>query len=380
MTTTKAAKSPPPKARTAYLVLGMHRSGTSAVTQLLGLAGGQLPQNLMPGDEHNAKGYFEPWKIAVFNDERLEAAGSAWDDVFAHPFRGLGPREERGWLNRAASLFEEEYPQAPWPVLKDPRVTVLLPFWRTVLGDLEVGARVVISLRHPLAVAASLARRDGFAVEKSLLLWACYMLAAEAGTRDLPRVFVDYDALLADWRAELGRMEAALGPFPAPLTPKAEKAIDRFLTPTMRHNPAEGDLRAYGWVGALAAPIQAWCEAAARGEAPDRAPLEAATAELARRGAEFGLFVSPVCSALAATRRRLADAERLIEIERGWAADRESDIRAVAAAREHEVLGAAEAARAQLEDRLRQAEAEIGALRRRWSELDGRLNQILAEG
>ena len=72
-----------PAARTAYLVLGMHRSGTSAVTQLLALAGASLPANVMPGDAHNEKGYFEPWKIAIFNDERLRAGGSAWDDIFA---------------------------------------------------------------------------------------------------------------------------------------------------------------------------------------------------------------------------------------------------------------------------------------------------------
>lgn len=82
------------KPRTAYLVLGMHRSGTSAVTQLLALAGAQLPTNVMPGDEHNAKGYFEPWKIAIFNDERLRAAGSAWDDPFAYPYRPLPAADE----------------------------------------------------------------------------------------------------------------------------------------------------------------------------------------------------------------------------------------------------------------------------------------------
>src|SRR3954464_2713902 len=92
-------------ARTAYLVLGMHRSGTSAVTQVLALAGADLPQNVMAGDEHNARGYFEPWKIALFNDERLRAAGGAWDDVFGFPFRELPKRTERGWINRAEALF-----------------------------------------------------------------------------------------------------------------------------------------------------------------------------------------------------------------------------------------------------------------------------------
>src|SRR5262249_53570971 len=106
---TKASRAEPQAAaRTAYLVLGMHRSGTSAVTQVLALAGASLPQNVMAGDEHNARGYFEPWKIALLNDERLRAAGAAWDDVFAFPFRPLAPRVERGWLNRAQALFGEE--------------------------------------------------------------------------------------------------------------------------------------------------------------------------------------------------------------------------------------------------------------------------------
>src|SRR6185503_5535736 len=90
----RAADSGAP-ARTAYLVLGMHRSGTSAVTQMLALAGASLPENVMAGDEHNAQGYFEPWKIAMLNDARLRAAGTAWDDVFAYPYRPLAARAER---------------------------------------------------------------------------------------------------------------------------------------------------------------------------------------------------------------------------------------------------------------------------------------------
>ena len=189
MTTAPAANNAAAKAigapndtsrRTAYLVLGMHRSGTSAVTQLLALAGASLPENVMAGDELNARGYFEPWKIAIFNDGRLRAGGAAWDDIFAFPFRPLAPKAERGWLNRAEALFEDEFGDVAYPLLKDPRVTVLMPFWRQVLADLEVAARCVSPVRHPLAVAGSLARRNGFAPEKSVLLWSAYMLAAEA--------------------------------------------------------------------------------------------------------------------------------------------------------------------------------------------------------
>lgn len=313
MTSQTAAPSESP--RTAYLVLGMHRSGTSAMTQLLALAGADLPRNLMPGDEHNAQGYFEPWRIAMFNDERLAATDSAWQDVFAYPFRPLGRRAERDWLNRAEALFEEEFGGLAHPLLKDPRITVLAPFWRTVLDDLEVRARCVIPVRHPLAVAGSLGRRDGFAPQKSVLLWTTYMLAAEAYSRDLPRAFVGYDSLLSDWRAEVARIEAAHGaPLPK-LTARAAKAIDKALTPELRHNPSDGDLRALGWAGELAAEVHAWFRATAAGEAPDPAPLARVTQELVRRADEMAPLVSPVSRELVQLRAELREVRARLDVE-----------------------------------------------------------------
>ncbi|MDB5477236.1 MAG: hypothetical protein JWP49_2747 [Phenylobacterium sp.] len=308
--------------RAAYLVLGMHRSGTSAVTQLLGLAGADLPAEVMPGDEHNAKGYFEPWRIALFNDERLRASGGAWDDVFGFPFRPLPRRDERKWLTRAEALFEAEYGQARHPLLKDPRVTVLMPFWRTLFDDLGVSARVVIPVRHPLAVAGSLARRDAFSAQKSVLLWTSYMLAAEAYTRDLPRVFVDYDSLLGDWRSEVGRIEAAHGaPLPK-LTEKASKAIDRFLTPELRHNAGDGDLNGLGWAGELAQMVFEELSAAAADRPANGGALEMAAEALARRRADIGPLVSPAARDLDATRVALRDSLARREVEARQAGER----------------------------------------------------------
>jgi hypothetical protein len=324
----------------------MHRSGTSAVTQVLALAGARLPQNVMGGDEHNAKGYFEPWKIALLNDERLRAAGSAWDDVFALPFRPLPAREERRWLNRAQALFGEEYGDETWPLLKDPRITVLMPFWRQALGELEIAMRCVIPVRHPLAVAGSLARRDAFAPEKSVLLWSAYMLAAEAHTRGLPRAFVSYDGLLADWRREVARIEAAHGaPLPK-LTEKAARAIGAFLTSDLRHNAGEDGLADLGWVGALTAKVVAWFEAAAAGDAPGPGALDEAAAELMRHGAEIGPLVSPVTRDLDAARAELDDLRQRFAFERR---------------------------------RARRVEAELDALRRQCLEAVVRLDAALAD-
>jgi hypothetical protein len=313
---TAAGLGAPGAGRSAYLVLGMHRSGTSAVTQVLALAGATLPQNVMPGDEHNAKGYFEPWKIAMFNDARLRAGGSAWDDVFAFPYRPLDAPVERDWLDRAKALVEEEYGGVRYPLLKDPRVTVLLPFWRAVLNESGVGARCVIPVRHPLAVAGSLGRRNGFAPEKSVLIWAAYMLAAEAYTRDLPRAFVGYDGLLGDWRAEVARIEAAHGAALPRMSEAAAEAIDRFLTPDLRHNDAGRGLKALGWAGEIAGQVLAWFEAAAADKAPDPKGLAAPALVLAERQKDIGVLVSPTTRDLDAARTELLDVrQRLAFLE-----------------------------------------------------------------
>lgn len=336
MTTTDTPRAPKPAAssgRAAYLVLGMHRSGTSAITQLLSLAGAELPQNVMPGDEHNAQGYFEPWRIATFNDERLRAAGSAWDDAFAYPSPELPDAEAAAWLARASALFGEEFAGARHPLMKDPRVTVLMPFWRRALDAAGVEARCVIPVRHPLAVAGSLARRDGFAPEKSVLLWSAYMLAAEAYSRDLPRVFVDYDAVLSDWRSQVARIEQAHGAALPKLGKSAGRAIDAALTSELRHNRAEGDLARLGWTGEIARDLHDWFLAAARDEARPVAGIDAVAERYAARRREIGALVSPAArdfdvargdllvarQTLAWERRELEQLrERLEAVQRDW--------------------------------------------------------------
>jgi hypothetical protein len=309
------SKSAAAPARPAYLVLGMHRSGTSAVTQLLGLAGAELPAHVMPGDEHNAKGYFEPWRIALFNDERLRAAGGAWDDVFSFPFRPLPADEDAAWRGRAEALFAEEYAGVATPLLKDPRVTVLLPLWREVFAAAALQPRCVIPVRHPLAVAGSLARRDGFPAEKSVLLWTSYMLAAEAYTRDLPRAFVDYDALLSDWRGEVARIETAHGAPLPDLSAAAAERIDAFLSPELRHNAGQGELEALGWTGRLAAEAFGWFQAAARTRPPKPAPLAQAAETLARRREEMEPLVSTTTRDLDALRLELRETRGRLEAQ-----------------------------------------------------------------
>ncbi len=201
----------PSPARRLVLVLGMHRSGTSALSRAVTLLGAAAPATLMPAAPDNPRGFWESAVLAAINDRILAAGGSRWDD-----WRGFDPGvldpALRALLEREmAAGLRREFGQAGLMVLKDPRLSRLLPLWRPVLAGQGIAAGAIIALRHPGAVAASLARRNAMAPNTAALLWLRHVLDAEHRTRDMPRALVSFDALLRDWRGALAGAGAALG-------------------------------------------------------------------------------------------------------------------------------------------------------------------------
>jgi hypothetical protein len=61
-------------------------------------------------------------------------------------------------------------------------------------------------VRDPLAVADSLAARDGFPPADALSLWERYTRAAFEASRGWPRLIVDYDMLCADPETAVRRL------------------------------------------------------------------------------------------------------------------------------------------------------------------------------
>jgi hypothetical protein len=178
------------------VVLGMHRSGTSAVAGVLhrlGLAVG-TGESLVAPDATNRRGHWEVGPLVVINDRLLEAGGAAWDrvpDRFQLPVRPEWPAD-------AAQALSTWQPHAPW-VWKDPRLCLLLPFWRQVF-PLLYGSEpvVVLCLRNPLEVAASLARRNHLPRGQALALWETYLHSALTALDGVPVLCSWYDDLLAD--------------------------------------------------------------------------------------------------------------------------------------------------------------------------------------
>lgn len=296
----RATGSSSEQGRTALVVTGMHRSGTSAMARVLSLAGGALPERIMLPGPDNPLGFWEPWEMVALNDEILAAVDSRWDNVFCH-HDGAAAWEVRERFTEAARDFlRQNYAHRDLPVLKDPRASLMARFWNDALSAEGFAPVHVVMVRHPLEVARSIAARDGSSEIKSMLVWTSYMLAVERDTRDVARVFVTYEQLLEDPQGTLDRIESVVGRSFPDRTPGRTQEIAAFLSDAHRHHHNDSaDLqdRADVWWGV--GRTYRWMRATAEGR-------PANVSDLAEVESALDALQAAVGPALADLRRDLA--------------------------------------------------------------------------
>lgn len=221
------------------LVLGMHRSGTSALTGLMQKLGAELGEELLAPTLDNPKGYFENARVVTAHEALFAALGRSWQNPRPLPedWRATAAGDEAH--EALTELLRAMLVEGRLVAVKDPRASRFAPLWRDVARAAHVELGAILMVRHPAEVAASLYKRDGLSRARSHLLWIVYLLDAERGTRGLSRAFVSYEALLADWRGSLTRMQAAglESMLPQP-TPAAAQEIDSFLDISLRRHEA----------------------------------------------------------------------------------------------------------------------------------------------
>ena len=230
--------------RTCILILGMHRSGTSPVTRVLSLLGAALPSNLLESSAtENETGFWESADIVAIHDRFLSAIGSSWNDPRAIGQDAVDSEAGRRCRGELAALINRDFADCPLFVIKDPRIARLTPMWCRLLDELNIRRVAVIPVRNPLAVADSLARRNGFDRNTSLALWLRHVLEAEAASRGMRRAVLSYDGMLTDPEAALRPLCAQLGCFDADALNRALPEIREFLSSRYRHHlHSEADL------------------------------------------------------------------------------------------------------------------------------------------
>jgi hypothetical protein len=221
--------------RACILVLGMHRSGTSAFARVASLLGAALPLDLNQGTIRDPADFWEPLRLVECHDRMLWETGGRWND-----WRAFGPERPAGLLDgfkqEISGILAQQFGSAPLFVLKDPRISRFVPLYRDVLQELGVAPRYLLALRNPLAVMMSLRERDDMTPGFAGLLWLRHMLDAERATRGEPRAIASYEQLMAGWRPVMAEVAAGLG-LDWPVSPQAAApAIDAFLQPAKQHH------------------------------------------------------------------------------------------------------------------------------------------------
>ena len=239
--------------RIGIVVLGMHRSGTSAITRTLGLLGATLPVHMIGPGIGNQAGHWEPAPLVAIHERMLVEAGSGWDDWRAFDPRALPGERLRAYRDEIVSCLIEEYGESPLFVVKDPRMARFVPLYANLLASVGVEPRYVICLRNPLAVIDSLAVRNGTSPGFAALFWLRHVLEAEAATRASTRCLISYERLMDDWRDTVTLVAASLGIDWQVDLDNVGPTIDTFLSGELQHHrPKLEDLgdrpEAAGWV------------------------------------------------------------------------------------------------------------------------------------
>lgn len=185
------------------VVLGMHRSGTSLAAQTIHALGAWVggPDALTPGDMFNPTGHWELRAAVELDDEILHAMSADVSNGAKVDVGVLAPETRREFVDRARTVVAPLLGHGPF-VLKDPRMSLLLPIWREALGE----PVCVIVWRHPLSVARSLETRDRLPTLRALALWECYKRILLRDSEGLPRILVSYEELVAEPERMVARL------------------------------------------------------------------------------------------------------------------------------------------------------------------------------
>lgn len=220
------------------VVLGMHRSGTSAITRGLGLLGVDLGSNLHPASFDNPKGFWEDRDVLAINERILEGMASSYDSLAMAWEDDTFDTEIAEFKVAAVELIKRKLGENDgiWG-FKDPRTCRLLAFWQSVFTAAECDVSYVIALRNPLSVAESLFKRNEIPYEKSCILWLQHVLPSILATNGARRVIIDYDEFVANPYENLSRVATGLGlSLPHRNDPSVLDFEGEFIDPQLRHS------------------------------------------------------------------------------------------------------------------------------------------------
>ncbi len=179
------------------VVIGMHRSGTSMCSNMLHMLGADMAESIHAAPA-NAKGHWERPRLVDMNDAIFGFFRRQWGSpshVLDLPEHWLSDPRVHEVRARAAEWLRPRLGALRPFGFKDPRTTILLPFWRQVFAEIGAEPRYVFCIRDPAQVARSLQVRDGMERGQAEYRWLTYNLEAIDAVAGTPVCILPYE----DW-------------------------------------------------------------------------------------------------------------------------------------------------------------------------------------
>ncbi|OOF20403.1 glycosyl transferase family 2 [Salinivibrio sp. IB574] len=224
----------PKPPRQVVVVLGMHRSGTSALTKALQVLGVSLSENLMPEGEFNPKGHWEDLDIVSINEKLLAHCGCVWFSPY-QPELDLNDSFVDALIDEAAALLLKRVDELGCYGFKDPRTSRLLVFWQAVFARAGIKPKYVYALRNPRDIVKSLRKRDQFTDLHGYLLWGHHTFDNLTLLADESLYWAPFEALLQSPRKVMTELAEFIALPPAP-----EKDLEAFckdyIDPSLCHS------------------------------------------------------------------------------------------------------------------------------------------------
>lgn len=160
-----------------FIVLGAHRSGTSAVAGLLhqsGIVMGSTRTFRPRPTVENPLGFFENIEFRRLNDALLRRSGHRVKEWNPSPVLVRASRRFMPWMERLLREYTSLYGLWGW---KDPRQMLTLRAWHHALHSLNLlpETNIILVYRDPGAVADSLQRRGNVnSLSHGIAVWQLY--------------------------------------------------------------------------------------------------------------------------------------------------------------------------------------------------------------
>jgi hypothetical protein len=183
---------------TGIIILGMHRSGTSVAAEIAHRWGAYVDTSLLiETNDGNPRGYWEHRPLVELNEDLLAMVHSSWKVPPTDEGQKRLAKLAKGgsFRRRAHRLLETMNSSHTVWLWKDPRLCILLPFWKEIWEDVVY----LVPIRDPMAISSSLCARGDFSTPSALLLWQKYMSTLISDDDVSSKAcFFSYEELLRD--------------------------------------------------------------------------------------------------------------------------------------------------------------------------------------